>query len=149
MNVSSNTWHARWFRFIQKKIGSEYRYASGTNLCHYLRVVLVWGPLFFGFWTFVACVFAFFVVMFLFVLPFDKGGWLGVLIAWSCYIAIAGLFFLARFIVTRNEQKLGRGLSRSRDGILTLVNALAAAKNKFCPIVSFQISDAQQVKKRA
>ena len=50
MKIRNNTWHARWFHFVQKKIGNERRYEEGTSICHYVRVVVFWGPAFIAFW---------------------------------------------------------------------------------------------------
>lgn len=51
MEFNKSRWYVQWFflslRVIDRFSGkdSDYRYRSGTNLCHFMRVTLFWAPL--------------------------------------------------------------------------------------------------------
>ncbi len=51
MELDKRQWYVRWFFWSLmvwdefKETDSSWRYENGTNLCHFIRVMLVWCPL--------------------------------------------------------------------------------------------------------
>jgi len=50
MNLNKQSWYVRWFFWsldiLDKFVGCDtWRYQKGTNLCHFMRVILIYAPL--------------------------------------------------------------------------------------------------------
>lgn len=113
LSINTDSWHYRWYQYWRKRGGqnpSGYR----ENLCHYMRVLLIWAPLkwyskqkYFGFWTpFLATlllgVLALVAVGFYFT-PADTGILLGVIAVGIGLIA--GILFLIEWLSIRPREK--------------------------------------------
>lgn len=124
MNLDSSAWHVRWFFFVQDIIGDS-SYRHGTNLCHFMRVTMLWGPLVaLTVLTFVGLWIAGFIVA-----PIALFGW-GALLLWG---GVALLFFVLKWIAGRCAD-----FKRKPGGAIDCVLSNAkAAKSKVCPLISF------------
>ena len=148
MILSLNTWHARWFKFVQSKIGSYHRYEQGTTLCHYMRVCLVWGPLLIAFWGAIASV----ICMLLYAaeaqgwrsaIKLGLPPWFGLLFFPAGLAAFAFTAALAVLLVL-GVREFFRWLSRvpqtvqNSDNFAVLgIKYVASIKGKYCPIIQF------------
>lgn len=136
MKIRVKTWHARLFRTIQARVfndGKYGKYDSGTSLCHYLRVLLIWGPLFCLAMLMIALMGVVCLSVILVVLPYESGGLLGVGIWWA---GLVGSFFAIKhgaILVAKHAPKLV-----AKDSIaVCLYERSKSAKRKVCPLVSF------------
>lgn len=106
--------------------------AEGTNLCHMLRVMLVWAPLILLFELVVTG----FVVYLLVVWPVEKIGIAGFLTDWGIRLAI----IVSGYSLAVAYTKLSRA-ETVEEGIRVmgfLVEAIVAKKRKICPFVTFE-----------
>lgn len=131
MRLDRNTWHARWFHFVQNSVGNKYRYSEGTNLCHYMRVTLLWGPL----WvSFVATGLG--AALFIVCVPFIQWGILGGLALYGSLIAFLGGIVGIALLVEKFRYRRRRQINPN--GFPHLIGQyVKAIKGRFCPMISF------------
>lgn len=125
MNLDRDRWHVRWFHFVQHAMfGDEYRYREGTNLCHFMRVTMFWGP----FWAvLVLCTVGWISTLctyLLIVWPFRLASWWGLLVV-PALVALSVL--VARY---------GRAPVGSMRHCVS--EHAKAVKGRFCPLVKFE-----------
>ena len=129
MKIRKSTWHAKLFRFIQDRV-FDGGYEEGTNLCHYMRVILLWGSL-----TVIILLAAFVMAisstfLALFYWAYTAYGLMGVAVEWASLLAFAlfcyyGIPALLHKVV-------------AEDSIIRCAfERTKAAKQKICPLVSF------------
>ena len=138
MKIRNDTWHARWFHFVQKKIGSEYRYREGTSVCHYVRVVVFWGPAVIGFWYAVGLAAAAIVIL----MPLQFFGEAWAALVWVAIAIVARCIQLLIKHAMRIDAALGKFFGtkpfiRAGSFIMAVVDSTAAAKASICPPVTF------------
>jgi hypothetical protein len=130
MKIRKGTWHAKVFRLMQDKVFAG-GYDNGTNLCHYMRVVMLWAPLFGTFILIVCCAWLYAAVLLLFYIVFSSYGFSGVLIEWASLLAV-GLFVW--FVIPKLFHK-----AVAEDSIVRCAfERTKAAKRKVCPLVAFK-----------
>jgi hypothetical protein len=127
MILTRQALHVRWFHFVQSKIGDKEKYRNGTNLCHFMRVVFLWGLALVIFVSLVVSIAA----TVLFVLPF-YGQWYG-----PIGVAVAAAVFGAGYVISRLIGRYGRKLAPVGSLAHCAYEHAKAVKNKFCPLVSF------------
>jgi hypothetical protein len=131
MNLANDSWYVRWFFFVQETLFKDWsgQYRSGTTLCHFMRVTMLWGPLFVTFLVF--CLFC--AIVALFIAPYMAGGWLGVLGLWAAIAAVGATSYGLILFVGWLHRRAQREDSFAR---LTIEHA-AAIKNRVCPRIFF------------
>jgi len=174
MMIRKGSWHYHLFRFGTKlvdilfanKYGVSGRYESrfqnGTNLCHYMRVIMVYIPLMFLLWGSVA---AFGIYCFA-VLPFQLFGLTGVLntlyvvgILATAIVGIIGALWVVATVsdICKNawhdwrrsrkmaESELEQPKEDKGPSFLDLtVEWVIAKKKNVCPLISFNEAQTQQ-----
>lgn len=138
MNLDRNKLHVRWFHFVQSKIGDQNKYRYGTNLCHFMRVTILWG-------AFIVAVLAAMVggvIAFFIVLPYSINGFLGIALWWAAVGAVFGSIHGAAFLIGRYGKKFAPIGSMAH----CVYQHAKAVKGRFCPIVTF---DNQSLKRAA
>lgn len=144
MQIRSNTWHARWFMYVQSAIGSRYKYEDGTSLCHYMRVLFLWGALL-VFWRVGVVLFAVgALALFFIIMPFQQMGWFGPLViiggGLTGVVTLAGLVAGIELLRDRAASRV-----RKQDSIIAVSAAyVSAIKRKVCPLIRFDRQDARQ-----
>ncbi len=132
MKVSQQSWHARWFNFVQKKLFDSVRYSDGTNLCHYMRVTMLWGPLFFGVMLLgigVACLAAIFVFV---LAPYDLLGFYGPPLAITLAAGLIYSLIKMPWLFRRYRHKFAPIGSFTH----AMIEHAGAVKGRFCPLIS-------------
>ena len=133
MKIRPTTWHARYFRFVQDKL-FDGGYENGTNLCHYLRVVMLWSTLAIVFCVSAVSLFCVLFVMLLLVIPFKWLGLFGIGIVWATIAAGAAIIYYGAGLLVKHAPKLF-----AEDSIVVcLYQRSKAAKRKICPLVNFE-----------
>lgn len=162
MEFNKSRWYVQWF-FLSLRVtdhfrnkDTEYRYRSGTNLCHFMRVTLFWAPL----------VVAFHVALYglalaaLVVVPLHYFGLTGAAVIYGVILLSAAAVFLlfagiwgANELVGVIDRKLSeasasgqeqRQLAAARKaergpGFFSILwQYLVAVKRRICPIITFK-----------
>lgn len=153
MQIRSNTWHARlYFEYLRMIKGFTARphsflrkYENTSNLCHYIRVLTIYGPLVVGshLFTLSAVAFSFFL------LPIQLFGISGFLtttlvILIICSIVIAFCWVLIKGIDAYMDWRKSKPkkIKKEKTGDSAFRVALTyikeVKKNKLCPLISFE-----------
>lgn len=165
MDLNRQQLSTRWF-FASLAIWDEFRgrgdtsdrYQRGTNLCHFMRVVLVYAPL--AVLTFATVIaFAVFVVVFEPALLFGTGNYVLTIVALvSLIAAIIGIkWYQERHQLThdeeeerkerRIEEREARKVAKAARGpsfLAILWTYIVSVKRKFCPTINFVNSSAAE-----
>ena len=157
MELDRRQWYVRWFFWslmvwneFKEDDDSSWRYRTGTNLCHFLRVMLVWCPLVL---LLNAAVYGSGIAV-LTVLPIYFYG--GVGYAWiiGVIVFVVGLLLAVKFVNRRlSEWSYRRSAMRVRvpqpprapitaptgpTFLEVLLSYIIAVKMKVCPTVTFK-----------
>lgn len=132
MKLSNDAWHVRWFNFVQSQIG-DFSYSSGTNLCHYMRVTMLWGPLL----ILLAAGAVGSILWVLVGLPILIFGMWGLPLVW----AIIGAFATAVYGIVYLIGKYAAAPVGS--AAYCVYQHARAVKGRFCPLVSFDAKGPQ------
>lgn len=141
MMLNPQAWHVRWFNLVQKIIGDRNKYRSGTNLCHFIRVTMLWGPLVCVAFAMAASFVAFLATILLIIIPYKEGGGLwGVFLLWSSIALGCGIVYGALWLLGNYGHHISSKLAPVGSMAHCVAQHAAAVKGKFCPIISFNNS---------
>lgn len=157
MNLQSRLWYVRWFFWCCRVLDNfmntkpthyrrQVKYANGTNLCHFFRI-LMWGNLLFVL-TLAAYGYVFFTV---FILPLILFKFVSVgIVVLLCCIG-AGAFVLLVFLIWRLGKAIGTwqanyALAHPKKPSdptrprfwRVMAGYYRAIKEKICPIIRFE-----------
>lgn len=143
MKIRKSTWHAKWFRFVQDGVFTDGRYVDGTNVCHYMRVTMIWGPLAVGLVALIATCMAVGLVGGVTVLPFEiaeafgVSGWWGVAALWLGVPASWLTLYGAGIALGGFAPLVGKVFAEDSFINVTWQHAMGV-KQKVCPLIRFK-----------
>lgn len=125
MEIDMKSLWGRWFLWSFWDDSTRWQYKYGqekTNLCHFMRVCLIWGPIKIAFPVFVTSVFMYFLF---------AGGFIQGLKIISFILAVLAMFGLGIVVIWGVHALFTRTLTDS-----VIARYIVAKKNKYCPIVT-------------